>query len=148
MKKEANAVSRWADFSGEKLTAIGEVELAIIKVHVVFEDLLKFVLANRLGVPDGEFIEERIPFKILLKISLAGTSSSHLVGALRALTRARNGISHQVEAEDVSKNLRTFALEIGHAVNSPLSWPENPADQVKVLQQCLDEAVVELVSLT
>jgi len=39
------AIVRWANVS-ERLAAVGDVELAILKNHLVLEDVLKSVLAS------------------------------------------------------------------------------------------------------
>lgn len=52
--------SRWATFSAATLAAMGGVELAILKTHLVLEELLRFVLAKRMGLSDDAFGHLRI----------------------------------------------------------------------------------------
>lgn len=146
-EKELDCISRWARFSTEKLTTIGDIELAVLKIHLVLEDALKFVLAKRLGMPDDAFFDLRIEFKTLLDISMAGIRKAHLVGALRKLNEARNHISHRVESAEVPDKLAKFVQEVGRAVHQPLSWPVDTKERLAILQKCLDETAVALFEI-
>lgn len=100
-----NAIGRWASFSAERLATIGGVELSILKSHLILEDVLKFVLAKRLGLSDDAFFDLRVEFPTLLRVAMAGVDKPHLVGALRALNSARNHVSHRVESAEVSHEM-------------------------------------------
>ena len=146
-KKDTDSVSRWARFSTEQLATIGDIELAVLKIHLVLEDALKFVLAKRLGVPDDAFFDLRIEFYKLLDISMAGINKPHLVGALRKLNEARNHISHRVASAEVSDKLATFVQEAGRATQQLLSWPPDTTKRLAILQTCLDGTAVALFEI-
>lgn len=142
-----NAITRWAQFSGEKLAAMGDAELAILKTHVVLEDVLKFVLAKRMGLSDDAFSDLRMKFGQLIHVALAEVDKPHLVGALRALNAARNHVSHRLEAPEVSNRMATFMQEVGRQLGRPMSWPKDPAEQLKALEAASGETAVELIKI-
>src|SRR5258705_444001 len=92
---------RWAKFTAERFSSITDVELAILKIHLVIEDALRYLLAARLGVPEDSLVDIRITFDATSKLALAGIGDCHLIGGIRALNRARNSLSHSIEAPDV-----------------------------------------------
>jgi len=138
------AIARWANISREKLAAIGDVELAILKNHVVLEDVLKCVLAKRLGVPESTLADLRIEFPALLEIAMAGVAKPHLLGALRALNGARNLVSHRIESPEVSEKMAVFVQEVGRQLRAGWAWPEGRAAQLEAVQQAAGEAAIEL----
>jgi hypothetical protein len=91
-------IARWSRAQTEILTRIGDIELGILKSHLMLEDVLKFVLAKRLHAGDDEFRDLRLDFSTLVDVAMAGLAKPHLVGALRALNAARNHVSHRVES--------------------------------------------------
>jgi hypothetical protein len=64
-RKEDGAIFRYVEFAQESLVKIDDVELAALKIHVVVEDMLKFLLAARLGVDEGYFFDQRDRFATL-----------------------------------------------------------------------------------
>jgi len=138
------AISRWAELSTEKLAAIGDVELAILKNHLVLEDVLKCVLAKRLRLAEHAFADLRTGFPTLLEIAMAGVDKPHLASALRALNGARNLVSHRVESPEVSGKMAIFMQEVGRQLGVSMTWPDGRDAQLAALARASGEAAVEL----
>src|SRR5687768_12528002 len=98
--KNDHPIMRWANFTSEHLTQIGDLELATLKVHLVIEDALRYLLATRLRMTEGLFEDLRIDFSLLAELTLRG-GNPLLLGAIRALNAARNAISHHVDSPDL-----------------------------------------------
>lgn len=146
-ERDETAITRWATFSAATLAAMGGVELAILKTHLVLEELLRFVLAKRMGLSDDAFGHLRINFATLLEISTAEIAKPHLVGALRALNDARNHVSHRIESAEVASKMSTFMQEVGQQLGKPMSWPGDPHQQLRALDEASGEAAVELIQI-
>ncbi len=146
-KRGENAITRWATFSAENVATIGAVEVAILKTHLVIEDVLRFVLAKRMGLSDDAFVHLRITFATLIELSTAEIDKPHLVGALRALNDARNHVSHRVESGEVSNKMTTFMQEVGRQLGRPMSWPEDQSERLRALHEASGETAVELIQI-
>jgi hypothetical protein len=120
--RDAGAIVRWARFSTDSLARVDDIELAALKVHIVLEDALKFLLAQRLGVPEDAFFDTSVDFGALIEVSLAGIDTPHLKGALRALNAARNHVSHRVDSPEFDDKLETFVREIAYMSKRRHVW--------------------------
>jgi hypothetical protein len=138
---------RWSKSQSEILTRIGDIELAILKTHLVLEEVLKFVLATRLRVSDDGFRNLRIEFFTLVEVAMAGLRKPHLVGALRALNKARNHISHRLESPELSDHMRVFMREVGRHKGTPMTWPVDADGQLPALLEASEETAWDLLQV-
>lgn len=134
------AIIKWLSFSEESLTKIDDIELATLKIHIVLEDALKFLLSKRLIANEDIFNDFRIEFSKLVKIALAGMNNPHLLGALQALNKARNSISHRINSSAVLKNLEVFVREIAHMQGEKPHWPSDLTNQRNSLRKAFYDA--------
>ena len=137
---DESAIIRWLRFSEESLTKIDDIELAALKIHIVLEDALKFLLSKRLITNEDTFDDLRFEFSKLLEIALAGINNPHLLGALRALNNARNSISHRINSSAVSQKLEVFVREIAYMQGEKPHWPSELSDQIKSLRKAFYDA--------
>ena len=140
-------IVRWSKSQTEILTRIGDSELAILKSHLVLEDVLKFVLAKRLRVSDDEFRDLRLDFSALVDVAMAGLGKPHMVGALRALNAARNHVSHRLESPELSDRMCVFMQEVGRHKGTPMTWPGEPDRQLPALLEASEEAAWDLLQV-
>ena len=142
-------IVKWAKMSVDHLGNIGDIELATLKVHLVLEDGLRYLLAARLGLPKSEtaLSSTRIDFSLLLELALSGSVNPHLLGALRALNAARNALSHEVESPNVQDRLAAFCGEIGYMTGEKLTWPKERGEQIVALRNAFDEAGAAIFDL-
>lgn len=134
------AIIKWLSFSEESLTKINDIELATLKIHIVLEDTLKFLLSKRLIASEDIFDDFWIEFSKLVKIALAGINNPHLLGALRALNKARNSISHRINSSAVLINLEVFVSEIVHMQGEKPHWPSDIQNQRNSLRKAFYDA--------
>jgi hypothetical protein len=73
-------------------------------------------------------------------VTLAGTDAAHLRGALRAINKARNNLSHHLESSKFSESLETFVREIGNIHDRKTDWPSDLNEQLRLLREAFDEA--------
>jgi len=140
MNTDKTAIITWLSFSVESLTKIDDIELAALKIHIVLEDALKFLLSKRLISNEDAFNKLRIEFSKLLEITLSGINKPHLLGALRALNDARNSISHYINPSVVSEKLEIFVREIAYMHGEKLDWPSDLKDQLSSLRKAFYDA--------
>ncbi len=145
--KSDHPIVRWASFSVDHLTQIGDIELATLKVQLVVEDALRYLLAARLGLAENALIEHRIDFSPLMELALVGIADLHLIGGIKALNAARNALSHSVESPRVQKQLEIFVREIGYMKKEKVSWPASTPDQLQALRTAFDDAVGAIFDL-
>jgi hypothetical protein len=108
------AIIKWLTLSEDSLKKIDNIELATLKIHIVLEDALKFLLSKRLFVNENYFDDKHIEFSKLVEIAVAGMNNPHLLGALRSLNKARNKISHRLASSEVLKHLKNFVFEVAY----------------------------------
>lgn len=137
---DESAIIRWLRLSEESLTKIDDIELAALKIHIVIEDALRFLLSKRLTANEDTLDDLRIEFKNLLEIALAGINNPHLLGALRALNKARNNISHHIDSAAVSEKLEVFVREIAHMQGVKPHWPSDLSGQIESLRKAFYDA--------
>lgn len=144
--KGEHALKQWAKFSKD-LSAITDIELATLKIHIVIEGVLRYLLAARLDVPES--VLKDLGFATLLELSLGGIGNGHLLGGIRALNRARNSLSHTLESVDVLHGeLDKFVRGIGYmAPAKKTDWPTTSTEQLRVLKSTFDKAGYAIVSL-
>ena len=135
-----DAIIKWLRLSEESLTKISDIELATLKIHIVIEDALKFLLSKRLNANEDALDDLRIEFSKLVEIALAGINNPHLLGALRALNKARNNISHRINSTAVSEKLEVFVREIAYMQGVEPHWPSELSDQIEILRKAFYEA--------
>jgi hypothetical protein len=139
-KKDDGALIRWLTFSSESLSKIDDIEFATLKIHLVLEDALKYLLASRLGVDDQFFSDSRIDFSVLVEVALAGMNKGGLLGALRALNTARNHLSHRMESPKFIEELEVFVCQIANMQRKKIKWPTEPTNQLHLLKESFNEA--------
>ena len=72
---DESAIIRWVRFSAESLTKIDDIELAALKIHIVLEGALKFLLSKRLTAN-----EDTDPFlRQCLKLRTHYTTGSEMI---------------------------------------------------------------------
>jgi len=140
LEKEKDALVRWVIFTNESLSKIDDIELATLKIHLVLQDALKYLLASRLGVDGDAFFDLQCDFPVLAKIALAGTDNRHLLGALLALNTARNHMSHRIGSPNFTERLEVFVREIGHMQEKPTEWPRELPEQLSLLKDAFGGA--------
>jgi len=138
--KDDSAIITWLRFSEGSLSKIDDIELATLKIHLVLEDALKYLLSRRLSSDDDTFSDLRIDFSTLLEIALAGINNPHLLGALRALNKARNHISHRVDSSEFAERLEVFVREIGYMQAEKPKWSADSLDQLGFLRKAFHDA--------
>lgn len=146
-EKDDSPFVRWIRYSSDSLTRIDDVELATLKIHLVLEDSLRFLLAKRLGLADNALDNLRIEFGKLLEIATFGLGADHLLSALRALNNARNHISHKVESSEFREKLGTFLREIAHLRKRKHIWPVDTMEELRLLRKAFDDAATEIFDL-
>lgn len=148
MSQGFKAVTQWAKFEEDSLSTITDIELATLKIHIVIEGVLRYLLAARLDISEDELEKQRLPFATLLELSLGGKGNDHLLGSLRALNKARNALSHRLESADVHGELEKFVCQIGYMTSAKkIDWPTTSTEQLRVLQDAFKVAAYEVVSL-
>jgi hypothetical protein len=140
-------IVRLAKFAIDQLPTIGDVELATLKVHLVVEDALRYLLSARMGVDENAFVEKKIEFAVLADITLTGFNEAHLVGAVRALNAARNLVSHRVDATPFGEKLATFCMEAGYIVHETVKWPDDTGPQLQALREALERVAFRVFEL-
>jgi hypothetical protein len=146
-KKDEGALGRWLSFSNESLSKIDDIELAALKIHLVLEDALKYLLGSRLGTDEEDFFDLQIDFRTLADIALAGIGNGHLLGALRALNTARNHLSHRMESQLFSEKLEVFVMEIAYMRGQKTKWPKEPQEQLGFLKKSFDDAAYAIFDI-
>lgn len=134
------AIIKWLNLSQESLVEIEDIELATLKIHIVLEDALKFLLSKRLLVDENYFDDIRIEFSKLVEIAVAGMNNQHLLRALRSLNRARNKISHRLTPSKVIEHLTNFVSEVAHMQGEKPDWPSDLSEQ----RECLRKAFYDV----
>jgi len=134
------AIIKWLNLSQESLHQIEDIELATLKIHIVLEDALKFLLSKRLLVEEDYFDDKRIEFSKLLEIAVAGMNNQHLLGALRSLNSARNKISHRLTSPTVLEHLKSFVYEVAYMQGEKAYWPSDPMGQKECLRKAFYDA--------
>lgn len=135
------AIIKWLNLSQESLLKIEDIELATLKIHIVLEDALKFLLSKRLLVDENYFDDKRIEFSKLVEIAVAGINNQHLLGALRSLNRARNKISHRLTSPPVViEHLKSFVFNVAYMQGEKPDWPSDPAGQRECLRKAFYDA--------
>src|SRR5437588_9455514 len=112
--KTEHPISRWATFSVEHLVEIGNLELATLKIHLVIEDALRYLLAGSLKVQDHQVSPIHLDFSSLAELGLVAIADPHLIGAVRSLKAARNSLSHHVDSPQLHAKLSVFCQEIAY----------------------------------
>jgi hypothetical protein len=142
-------IMKWVNLSVDHLPQIGDLELATLKVHLVLEDCLRYLLAARLALPTPEtaLSGTRIEFSLLLELAFAGNPNGHLCGALRAINSARNALAHHVESPKLQEKLAIFCQEAGYIDGTTVKWPMSKEEQLIVLKQAFDDAGVTILKL-
>ena len=134
------AIIKWLNFSEKSLSKIEDIELATLKIHIVLEDALRFLLSKRLLVDEDYFDNQRIEFAKLVEIAVAGMNNQHLLGALRALNSARNSISHRLTSTAVLEKLKIFVDEIAYMQSEKPIWPSDIVGQRESLKKAFYDA--------
>ena len=134
---------RWVNYAVEHLPQVGDLELATLKIHLVIEDALRFLLAARLDVPENTFTETRLDFSLLCEIALAG-AAPHLVGAVRAINAARNHVSHRIDTVPFEQKLATFIMEAGHLIGNTAHWPTDNSARLTAVREALDTVASQI----
>ena len=131
----------WAKFSSKQFSRITDLELAVLKIHLVIEEALRYLLEARLRVSEGSLdkLKLRVNFDTKCKLALVGLGYVHLFRGIQALNKARNALAHSVESADVQKQLAIFVKEIGCMRKQEVDWPESPSEQLNVLKDAFDE---------
>lgn len=144
-----HTIMKWVNLSVDHLPQIGDLELATLKVHLVIEDCLRYLLASRLALPTPEtaLSATRLDFSQLLELALVGTPNGHLRGALRAINRARNALAHYVESPNVQQDLAIFCQETGYINGTTVKWPISREERLMVLKQAFDDAGITILQL-
>jgi hypothetical protein len=136
------AIIMWLSFSEESLAKIDDIELVTLKIHIVLESALHFLLCKRLLI-NGERIpinNGQIMFNVLFQIALTGINNPHLLQAVRALNEARNSISHHINSPKLFKHLGDFVCEIASMQGEKCHWPSDLSEQLKCLRKAFYDA--------
>ena len=142
--KDDDAITRWVRFTDDRFATITDVELATLKIHLVIEVVLRYLLAARLGVKENSL--PRInSFELLSQLALAG-EDSHLVGGIRALNDARNSVAHR-ESRDLQDKLADFVREMGHNKRKKIDWSTDTSVQLHALGEAQEEAGAAIIVL-
>ena len=139
-KKDDGALGRFLTFATDQLTTITDIELATLKIHLVIEDTLKFLLSKRLGATDEKFFDVQIGFPLLVDVALAEINNPHLVGALRVLNTARNHLSHRIESPNFIDAIKTFVCEIANMQKKKIKWSTESTEQLSLLKDAFEDA--------
>ncbi len=92
---------------------INDLDLLVLKAHVLIEHELKRYLAFRLSLTDEEYerLEERmknLPFFHVANIALAGTAHRDLLALVLKLNDVRTQITHRMEPSSYEVKLADF----------------------------------------
>jgi hypothetical protein len=145
--KNDHPIAKWASFGVDHLPQIGDVELATLKMHLVVEDALRYLLAARLGLAENSLLDHRIDFAVLQELALAGMDNPHLLGAMRALNAARNHLSHVVASSKTEENLVVFVREISYMKKKNVQWPSSISEQLETLTDAFNEATISVFDM-
>lgn len=144
--EDDDGMTRWSSFR-HQFSSITEIELATLKIHVVIEGILRYLLAARLGIPENKLEELRLRFEIISELALAGVGG-HLIGGVRALNEARKEVAHRIANTDVlHEKLEIFVREIGYMKKKKVEWPNNQSEQLLVLKDALDDVALAIFLL-
>ena len=146
-EKDDSPFIRWIRYSSESLKLIDNVELTTLKIHLVLENSLRFLLSKRLGLTDNALDDLRINFGTLLEIATFGLGADDLLGALRALNNARNSMSHEVESPKFRENLGKFLKEIARLRKRKHTWPVETTEELQRLREAFDDAATAIFDL-
>lgn len=94
----------------ETFPGIQDVDLLLLKGHVLIESELKRYLAFRLGLSDEDAVKleertKRMGFHHLANIALAGDSNNHLLALVSKLNDARTELAHGMDPALYEKKL-------------------------------------------
>lgn len=92
----------------------GDVELTLLKTHLLIEELLTYILEKKCVKP-GYMKKARLTFaqKISMARAMSEISESSWVwGALKKLNDARNSLSHKLDHEVIQEEIADFVLFI------------------------------------
>ena len=146
--KGEQAMTNWANFSVDSFSTITDIELATLKIHIVIEGVLRYLLAARLNIAESVLVNRHISFATLLELGLGGIGNDHLRGSIRALNSARNSLSHRFENAEVHKELEKFVRGIGYMTSAKkIDWPKTSTEQLRVLKDAFTEAGYAIISL-
>jgi len=142
---------------GYSIKNLEDVELATLKIHIVIEELLIFLLSVRLGVAELTLRNKiktdmgSISFYYLLEIALTGTKNQHLLGSLRKLNNARNSISHTLDKTEVLEKLEGFVGLVADNLKAPNTpkpfWSTETIGQLDALQTAFNIAAWHIIAL-
>jgi hypothetical protein len=105
----------------EHLPKDGDLELSLLKVHLLIEELLTLVIERNMKRP--EFLEKARPeFQKKLYLAqgfLAGVSDTEWVWkAIFKLNEARNKLAHTLDKEELNQKLEAF-MQFVESIDGP-----------------------------
>lgn len=115
-----------------KLESIRDLDLLVLKSHAAFEHLLFFAVAGRLNVETSE-MPQRLQFKTLMDLALAGSDEGKFIGLLERFSGIRNMLAHEMEPDATlgAKQLEEF-VDLTHA------WARQDAARYPSLKRAND----------
>jgi hypothetical protein len=146
-RKGDDAISRYVRFTDEHFSTITDVELATLKIHLVIEAVLRYLLAARLGIKEDLLPKpSQLRFGLLYELALAGVEDRHLVKGIKALNSARNSVAHR-ESPDLQDKLADFVCEIRRSKRTEFDWPMDTSVQLRALGEAQEEAGAVIIEL-
>ena len=96
----------------------GDVELSLLKVHLLIEEMLTVIISKSFKNP-SHLKEARLSFSQKIKLARAADGIPHeewVWKALDLLNKARNELSHNLTAEEITEKLENFTsyVELHH----------------------------------
>lgn len=94
----------------ETLPKSGDVELTLLKCHLLVEEALTKIISNSLKNP--KYVSEaKLTFAQKIQLTRASTDLSHATWiwqALKLLNQARNKLSHNLTSSEIEEKLEIF----------------------------------------
>lgn len=103
-----------------------DLELFILKCHLIAERQLYSLLASRLGTEDRHL--PPLQFWPLAKLALGGSAYHSTLLEVQALNDLRNEYSHEIESKRLGKAITAFAERTGTFCPSPQLSADNTLD--------------------
>jgi hypothetical protein len=122
MARKRRTFEEMAD-SGFDLRLVPDLELMVLKTHTYVEAMLRRVLADRLGLGDGNECVNSLNYWRLAHLALGNEADRDLLELVESLNRVRNEIAHDLELDAGSKDLEGFVRGVIQPLRADYVWP-------------------------